>query len=57
MIQRHVAQAFRMLDALLEYRQEQVEQGFNAVYTYWQRLLTERERFYRQLIAQAMRYR
>jgi hypothetical protein len=57
MIQRRVAQAFRMLDALLEYRQEQVEQGFNAVYTYWQRLLIERERFYCRLIAQAMRYR
>ncbi|BCL83841.1 hypothetical protein ccbrp13_63060 [Ktedonobacteria bacterium brp13] len=56
-IQRQVVRAFRKLDTLLEYRQEQVEQGFNVAYRSWQRLQAEREHFRRQFILQSMQDR
>ena len=52
-----IKHAFRRLDALLEERQEQAEQGLNAVYTCWQQVQAERERFHRQLLAQSLHYR
>lgn len=52
-----IRQAFRRLDALLEDRQEQTEQGVNTVYTYWQQVQAERECFRRQLMAQSTRSR
>jgi hypothetical protein len=57
MITLRIRWAFRRLDALLEDRQEQTEQGLNAVYTCWQQVQAERERFQRQLLAQSLHYR
>ncbi len=57
MITLRIRQAFHRLEALLEDRQKQAEQGLNAVYTCWQQVQAERERFHRQLLAPSLHYR